>query len=190
MRIDEDLWRGAAAGALGGAVGAVAMVVFNNLLGRTGFGREDLGRHHREHRVDAKPNDTDGTIADEPASRKAASSVAEVVAGTPLDEREKDIGGPVVHILFGAGMGALYGAAAARVPAVTWGAGLPFGAVVWLTAAETGLPLVGLARNPKEYPTARHIASLATHLIYGATTDGVLRGAARCCGVLQGAAGC
>ena len=170
-----DIWQGAAAGAAGGALGSVAMVLFNNLLGRTGFGRQDLGRHHAERRVDAKPNDSDGTISDEPATRKAASSVAAAATGTPLDEEEKDVGGPIVHILFGAAVGAAYGALAARVPAVTSGGGLPFGVAVWLGAAEAGLPLVGLAKEPPEYPAARHAASLATHLAYGATTEAVRR---------------
>jgi hypothetical protein len=168
-------WRGAAAGAVGGVVASAAMVAFNHLLGSTGFGSEDLGEHHQHRRIDAKPNDSDGTIADEPASRQAASVAAQTVAGRQLDEREKDAAGPVFHYGFGAVAGAIYGALAARAPQVTAGRGAPYGAAVFLTATELALPLAGLARKPTEYPPARHVASLATHLVYGVTLEAVRR---------------
>jgi len=172
---DHDLWRGAAAGALGGIVGSSAMVVFNHLLAATGFGRSDRGGRKPERRDDAKPNDTDGTIADEPASMKAASNLAEAVTGQPLGERGKKIGGPIMHHAFGAAVGALYGAAAAGVPQVTAGGGMPYGAFVWLAGAEAGVPLSGLSRSPDSYPPARHAASLATHLVFGATVEATRR---------------
>jgi uncharacterized protein DUF1440 len=168
-------WRGAAAGAIGGVIASAAMVAFNHFLGSTGFGSDDLGEHHHRRRIDAKPNDSDGTIADEPASRQAASAAAESVAGRPLDEREKDAAGPVFHYGFGAVAGAIYGALAARAPQVTAGGGAPYGAAVFLTATELALPLAGLARRPTEYPPARHVASLATHLVYGVTLEAVRR---------------
>ena len=168
-------WRGAAVGALGGIVGSAAMVGFNHLLGSTGFGDEDLGRHHQHRRTDAKPNDSDGTIADEPASRQVASAAAETVGGRRLDEREKDAAGPLFHYGFGAVAGAVYGALAARTPEVTTGGGAPYGAAVFLTATELALPLAGLARKPADYPPARHLASLATHIVYGITLEAVRR---------------
>ena len=151
------------------------MVAFNHLLASTGFGNEDLGEHHQHRRLDAKPNDSDGTIADEPASRQMASITAETVAGRHLSEHEKDAAGPVFHYGFGALAGAIYGALAARAPQVTAGAGVPYGAAVFLTAAELALPMAGLARKPTTYPPARHVASLATHLVYGATLEAVRR---------------
>ena len=171
--------RGAAAGAIAGAVASSAMIVFNHLLGASGFASEDLGRRQQHRRVDAKPNDADGTISDEPASEKLASNIAQAVGGAPLDERDKRIGGAVVHHAFGAAMGAVYGAIAARSPKVAGGAGLPFGAAVWLAGAESGLPIAGLSRSPASYPAARHAASLATHLVFGATLEAVWRGMTR-----------
>src|SRR5687768_12137234 len=112
------------------------MLLCNRALGAAGFAPDDVGRHHTEHHLDAKPNDSDGTVADEPATRKAASYVREVATGEPLDESGKDAGGLVFHHAFGAVVGALCGAAAARYPALTSGLGIPFGATVWLTAAE------------------------------------------------------
>lgn len=167
--------RGAAAGAIGGVVGSAAMVLFNHLLAAARFGEDDDGAHHQHHRDDAEPNDSDGTIADEPASRKAATRGAEALGGRPLTEGEKDVAGPLVHYAFGAVAGAMYGAIAAAAPRVTVGRGAPYGAAVFLTAGEVGIPMAGLARNPTAYPPARHAAALATHLVFGLTLEAVRR---------------
>jgi hypothetical protein len=175
-----DVWRGALAGAIGGAVASSAMVLFNHLLGSMGFGEDDdRGRRHQHRRVDAKPNDTDGTISDEPASSKTASNVVEAVTGHPLGERGKRIGGTIVHHAFGAAAGALYGAASARMPSLAAGGGVPYGAFVWIAGAEAGLPLAGLSRPPVAYPLSRHLASLATHLVFGGTVEAVRRSMTR-----------
>ena len=175
----SDGWREAAAGAIGGIAGASAMVVFNHAAAAAGLGRGDLGRHHQERRLDAKPNDTDGTIADEPSSRQAASGAAALVTGRPLDERGKAVGGPLMHHLFGATVGLAYGLAAARVPALRAGGGAAYGVLVWAGAAEIGLPLTGLSRPPTAYPLARHAASLATHVVFGLTLEAVRRSLTR-----------
>jgi hypothetical protein len=171
----SDVWRGAVAGAIGGAVASSAMVLFNHLLGSTGFGRDDRGRRKQHRRADAKPNETDGTISDEPASEKAASNLAEAVTGEELSDQERKIGGSIVHHAFGAVAGALYGAAAARMPMLAAGGGLPYGALVWVAGPEIGLPLTGLSRPPAAYPPSRHVASLATHLVFGGTVEAVRR---------------
>lgn len=167
------------AGALGGAVGSSAMVLLNHLLASTGFGAEDLGRRKQHRRIDAKPNDADGTISDEPATEKAASNLAELATGEPLDESGRQRAGQIVHHAFGAAAGAVYGAAAACVPQVSAGAGLPYGALLWIAAAETGMPLAGLSRAPSAYPWQRHVASLASHVAYGLTLEAVRRTIAR-----------
>ena len=90
-----DVWRGAVAGAIGGAVASSAMVLFNHLLGSTGFGREDRGRRKQHRRAEAKPNATDGTTSDEPASEKVASKLADAMTGEQLSDRERKVGGTV-----------------------------------------------------------------------------------------------
>jgi hypothetical protein len=162
---------GAAAGVAGGILGSWMMVRFNHLVGRT-----DEHPHPEEHhRADAAPNKTDGTISDTPASVKVASMIGETLTDQPLDERDKKIGGSVLHYLFGAVTGGFYGAIAERTPAAASGFGLPFGATVWLAADEIGLPLAGLAKNPARYPASRHAAALGTHLVFGATVEAVRR---------------
>ncbi len=164
-------WRGAAAGALGGIVGSWAMVRFNHLVG----GSEEDGGSHGHRRRHASPNDTDGTIPDQPASSQTAARASEALLGRSLDERERQQVGPLFHYAFGALAGAVYGAIAEREPAATAGGGAPFGAAVWLAAVEIGLPAAGLARNPTTYPLSRHAAALGTHLVFGLTVEGVRR---------------
>lgn len=151
------------------------MVAFNHLLAAAGMGEEDERRPGAHRRDEAKPNEVDGTISDEPASVKVVRLLGERLTGSPLTEQQKRIGGSIVHHAFGAIVGAIYGAGAAKAPALAAAGGIPFGAVVWLTADETGLPLVGLARNPTEYPAERHAAALATHLVFGGTVEAVRR---------------
>lgn len=176
---NSSVWQGIAAGAIGGAIGSSAMVLFNHLLGASGFAQDDHGRHDQHRRVDAKPNEVDGTITDEPATEKAASNIAAAITGKQLNEHEKRSVAPLLHHAFGAMVGAVYGAAAARVPQLAAGGGLPYGVLVWATAAETGLPLVGLAKPPASYPWERHAASLASHLAFGATLEAVRRSMTR-----------
>ena len=94
-----------------------------------------------------------------------------------LGRTSHDIGGaPTIHYAFGGALGAIYGAAAARTPDITAGGGLPFGASVWLIADELGMPMAGLAKAPTEYPLKDHLTTFASHLVFGALTDGVRRG--------------
>jgi hypothetical protein len=176
---NSSLWRGITAGAIGGASGSSAMVLFNHLLGASGFAREDLGEREQHRRIAAKPNDADGTISDEPATEKAASNIYETATGEPLDASGQRRAGSLLHHLFGAAAGAVYGAAASKVPQLAAGGGLPYGAFVWFAAAETGLPLAGLANPPSSYRWQRHAASLATHLAFGATLEAVRRSMTR-----------
>jgi hypothetical protein len=169
----DGIWRGAAAGALGGVIGSAAMVCFNYALSAAGAGRDDRGRRTQNRRAHAEPNETDGTIPDEPASEKAVSNLVETVTGEPLSDRGKRVGGSIAHHAFGAALGAIYGAAAALFPRIAAGGGLPYGALVWLTASEAGVPLAGLSKNPAEYPLVRHASSLATHLVFGLTVERV-----------------
>jgi putative membrane protein len=175
---------GALAGAVAGIAGSWAMVRFNHAVGGGGF---RPGGAHNHRRLRATPNDTDGTFSDEPASMQVASAVAAPVLGRPLSEDEKEIGGPIAHYLFGAVMGAMYGAAAETQPSATAGAGVPFGTAVWLAADEVGVPLAGLSGPPGNYPLSRHVAAFASHVVFGLTVEGVrrlLRGVPRAANIL------
>ena len=166
---------GAMAGAIGGLVGSWMMVRANHLMD-PGTGVSDKpGDRHAHHRVDARPNDTDGTIPDEPGSIQAARAVAEPALGRRLTERERELGGSLMHYAFGATVGALYGAAAEVDRSTTRGAGIPYGIAVWLIADEIGMHAAGFASHPADYPLSRHAATLGTHIVFGLSVETVRR---------------
>jgi uncharacterized membrane protein YagU involved in acid resistance len=61
-------------------------------------------------------------------------------------------------------------------PGVTAVAGLPFGTLVWAAADEGLVPALGLSKSPAEYPLSIHAYALASHLVFGLTTEVVRRG--------------
>jgi putative membrane protein len=109
------------------------------------------------------------------ATMKAAELVSETVSDRHLSKEDKQTAGPVVHYLFGSSIGALYGALTEVAPQVGAASGLAFGAAVWLGADEIGVPALGLSKSPFEYPASTHASALASHLVYGLTTDLVRR---------------
>ena len=75
----------------------------------------------------------------------------------------------------GVSSGAIYGAVAEMMPLATVAEGLPFVAAVWVLADEAVVPALGLSRNPTDYPPSIHAYSIASHLVYGLTTELVRR---------------
>lgn len=112
------------------------------------------------------------------AAERTANIVAVKVFDRELSRSEKRTGGEVSHYVFGAVTGAIYGGAAEVLPEVAIGAGLPFGAAVWLVADEIVVPALGLSKSAAAYPVSKHAYALASHLVYGATTN-ILRRLAR-----------
>jgi uncharacterized membrane protein YagU involved in acid resistance len=106
---------------------------------------------------------------------KTAQAISETATGDQLTKEEKKWAGPSVHYGTGAVFGAIYGLLAATVPAMTSGRGLVYGSAVWLVADEIGVPAAGLSGPPTETPASGHANALASHLVYGATTDLVRR---------------
>ena len=113
------------------------------------------------------------------AAERVAAAVATGLFDHALTKREKEAAGTVVHYAFGATTGALYGATVELLPEAALGAGLPFGALVWLAADEGLVPLLGLSKSPAEYPPRIHLYAFASHLVYGLTTETVRRAVRR-----------
>ena len=76
-------------------------------------------------------------------------------------------------------MGAFYGGLAELEPRATAGAGLPYGAAVFVGADEVAVPALGLSKPPQEYPASAHIYGLASHLVYGLSLEMARRGIRR-----------
>jgi putative membrane protein len=169
---DPEIWKGITAGLVGGLVASWTMVQFQKLWNdqvQQSQSKPLDGHDVPEHRAEGE-NGSDKAEQDDATVR-----AAQAVMGRPLDEDEKKIAGPAVHYTFGTFMGALYGAATELVPGARAGAGLPFGAAVFLGADEVAVPALGLSDPPADVPLSKHIYGLASHLVYGGTTEAVRR---------------
>jgi len=181
-RNNSDPLKGMIAGAAGGLVASWVMNQFQALWSRMAYGverphgaqalQQGSPRHGVARELQERGRDRE---ADDAAIRTAVV-VSERLLGLELAEREKkEMAGAVVHYAFGVATGGLYGAIAELKPATTAGAGLPFGAAVWLIADEIIVPALGLSKPPTEYPPSTHAYSIASHLVYGLTTEIVRR---------------
>jgi uncharacterized membrane protein YagU involved in acid resistance len=159
-----DPVKGAVAGAIGGAAGAYTMELFQAWWNDA---EERLAPKRRAHAA----KDTPPTTADEPATVKAAARVTRKVAGADLPEEVKPAAGETVHYATGATIGAVYGAVAELVPPARMFNGLAMGAVVWWTADNMFVPAQRLGTGPEQTPPSRHAYALASHLVYGFTTE-------------------
>ena len=99
----------------------------------------------------------------------AAQALARFLLGRSLTRQELRVAAPVVHFLFGAAMGALYGTYAARRHSPPSGAA--FGTAVWLAADEVAMPLLGLSQSTARRPPEMHVQAFAAHLVFGAATE-------------------
>jgi hypothetical protein len=173
--------KGLAAGAIGGLAAALVMNQFQAAWGRVAAGVErshgaqslqqgspghGVGRDLRAEGVDDPRDD---------ATERLANVISVNVLERGLTRREKDAAGTAFHYAMGLTSGAIYGAAAEFVPAAKSGAGLPFGAAVWLVADEGLVPAAGLSKSAGEYPLSIHAYSLASHLVFGLAAEAVRR---------------
>src|ERR1700687_2028703 len=173
MRAETNLWKGLAAGAVGGLVASAVMNQFQALLGRLmesaerSHGAQSLQRGSPDHGAGRELKERGSDEEQDDATMRLANVISEEVLDRDLTREEKQVAGTFVHYVFGVTTGAWYGATAESFPAITADAGLPFGAFVWLTADEGVVPALGLSKPPTEYPLSIHAYALASHLVYG-----------------------
>lgn len=180
-RGEGDVWKGLAAGIVGGLAAAWAMNQFQAALSKLAAGEErshgaqslqqgmpghGIGRELQEQGKD-DPQDT--------APARLANAISVGVSGHELSKHGKEVAGVGFHYAMGATSGALYGAVAEVVPQVSVGLGLPYGAAIWLGADEGIVPALGLSKSATEYPLSIHLYAFASHLVFGLTTELVRR---------------
>ncbi len=156
----SDVVKGAVAGIVGGIVASFVMSEFQSLVTKLS---------------EAEEKEKSKKKKEEPATVKAAREISEGVFDHKLTKSEKEPAGEAMHYAMGATSGLIYGVAAEIAPMTTVGAGLPFGAAVWLLADDVVVPALGLSKSPTEYPLSTHAYALSSHLVYGLTTDIVRR---------------
>jgi len=177
----NDIWKGLAAGLVGGLVASWTMNRFQDVWSLLAAGHEqppdaEISRQGlQSEKADLQQN----SEAQDDTTVKAASAIAEGLFHHKLSKSEKKFAGPAVHYSLGTAAGGLYGVAAEVMPDVTAGAGLTFGTAFWLTVDEGAVPLLGLSKGPAEYPMSTHLYALASHLVFGLTTEMVRRGVRR-----------
>jgi hypothetical protein len=172
-----EVLKGLAAGTIGGLVASWVMDEFQYACTKVsssfqrGQQKEIVGSSSANNEEQSQSSDEE----QEPATVKAAEMVSEKIFGHQLAKVEKKMAGDAVHYATGAASGAIYGAAAELAPELTAGAGIPFGTAVWLVVDEGAVPLFGLSKGPGEYPLSTHMYALASHFVYGLTTEVVRR---------------
>ena len=184
---NKNVWKGFAAGLVGGLVASWTMNRFQDVWSQVAKGVETSPgtQFHKvsgEHAEGGK--ETSSTLDLEFGSKpevpddttvRAVSAISERIFDHKLTQSEKKIAGTAVHYLLGTGVGGLYGAAAEIAPNVTAAAGLPFGAVFWLVIDEGAVPLLDLSEGPMAYPPSIHAYALSSHFVYGLTAEVVRR---------------
>jgi putative membrane protein len=173
----DELWKGMAAGVAGGLIGGWVMNQFQSIWSRWSHGssrphgaqslqqgspQRGVGRELRRRGDEEEGDD---------AAVRVAKAVSADVFRHRLKNNEKEKAGAVSHYVMSATSGGIYGALAERLPGATTGAGLPFGAAVWVVADEFVVPALGLSKKPTEYPLSIHAYALASHLVYGLATE-------------------
>jgi len=157
-----NAWKGLAAGLAGGLAASFVMNQFQALSAKL----EKEWTERPGEKLDGGKKGDDTTV-------KVAQKISRSVFDHTLTASEKKTAGPAVHYGFGTLAGAVYGVLAELVPAVTLGAGAPFGTAVWLGADEISVPAFGLSGPPWESPPSVHVKALAAHLVYGVAAEGV-----------------
>ena len=159
--------KNALAGVAGGLVASYVMTQFQHAVKKA---KKNLdGNQPGESKSGGQPED-------EPATIQAANAVSRMALHRELRPEEKAPAGRAVHYIFGAAVGGLYGALAEKMPLARAGFGTLFGSLLWLISDEIAVPAAGLSKPPQQYPASIHANALASHLVYGVTTEAVRAG--------------
>ncbi|MGB9180357.1 MAG: DUF1440 domain-containing protein [Pyrinomonadaceae bacterium] len=180
-REESDVLKGLAAGVVGGLVASFVMNQFQAALSKLmegeerSHGAQSLQQGSPQHGIGRELQEEGKDDPDDTAPARLAQAISVRAFDHELTRSEKEVAGAALHYAMGATSGALYGAVAEIVPEVKIAEGIPFGAAVWLIADEGIVPAAGLSKSPAEYPLQIHAYALASHLVFGLTTEIVRR---------------
>lgn len=169
---DGNILKGVVAGVAGGLLASWTMNQFQAAWMRVAGGNDKPhGAQSMQPSEGSSGDQSQDAKEQDDATVETAKVISRNVFGHELQESEKKAAGAAVHYAFGTATGGLYGALAEISPQVTSAVGLPFGAAFWLLADEISVPALGLSKGATEYPVSTHVYALASHLVYGVTTE-------------------
>lgn len=178
---NPNLWKGTVAGCMGGLAGSWMMLMFQSAWSRALHGRisGNLRKNVPEHRVKPRAEFSLDSIKrlkelrrqEDDATLKVASAISRKIAQRALNHKERNLAGAAIHYLLGAAAGGLYGAVSEFWPVARTGQGVPFGAAVAVVADGIAVPTLGFSRPPHKVPASNMAYGLATHGVYGLTTE-------------------
>lgn len=180
-REECDVLKGLAAGVVAGLAAAWVMNQFQAVWGKLAegvekaHGAQSLQQGTPRHGVGRELQERGSEEEGDDAAVRAASVISETVFDHQLTKSEKETGGAVAHYAMGVASGAIYGGVAEIFPSASAGAGMPFGAAVWLIADEGIVPALGLSKDTTEYPLSIHAYAFTSHLVFGLTAEVVRR---------------
>ena len=158
------------AGALGGAIGTVALTAFQmSSLKATQAIESRLGAGDTY----SKQQEALLEIFEE-AHTRTAEAVADA-AGVDLTPKQRKAAAPVTEFAFGIICAGVYGALAEYLPIVTAGAGAVYGAVLFTGASIVVLPAIGYVPSAQDRTPVQHLGGLTSNVLYGSVTEAVRR---------------
>ena len=110
-----------------------------------------------------------------PATVMAADRANRAVTGRPVSKAHRGVAGALAHYALGGTLGAAYGVAAERWPALARGGGIPFGLATAFLLDEALVPATGLSRPPWRSPAGAHVYGLVSHAVFGASVEAARR---------------
>lgn len=166
MKHKRSLWRGALAGAIGGALGTVVLnFMQKSSLEGTRKLEDSAGDDHRYTR---EQEQLLGIFEQAHVATAKAVGVA-----VPAGKRQETAIG--VELAFGVICAAVYGALAEYAPTVTGGFGSVYGAVLFTGASEIVLPAIRFVSPPADRTAVQHVGGLGGNVVYGITTEATRR---------------
>jgi hypothetical protein len=170
---EQNRWKGFILGAVGGAVGVIAMRYYWKAASAL------AGGDPRKQSQGAPETDVLDSISvigqhhEEGESSTAAIGRIgyQLITGKePESQETRTTLSYLVHWLLSMFMGGVYGAirGPASMPDVQ--GGLALGVGLWLFGDELAFPLLGLTKGPTAYPVAVHVHGFGAHLPYGLAT--------------------
>jgi putative membrane protein len=172
---DRDMWKGLLAGMIGGLFASWMMNEYEAAVQRVSKSWKANDPHQRSAKhLEVSQSSADSGSSqteDENATTKMAELISEKVLHRKLSPEEKKKAAPVVHYGYGALAGGLYGAAAEMVPAVKKGSGTFYATALFVGGDEIAVPALGLSQPAAAYPLSVHANALASHLVYGLSTE-------------------